>query len=63
MVDEVHAAGRKLFTWTVNQRRDLVRLANWGVDGLISDDPKLLRQIFETGKASETVVRQPSVIT
>jgi glycerophosphoryl diester phosphodiesterase len=63
LVDEVHAAGRKLFTWTVNQRRDLVRLANWGVDGLISDDPKLLRQIFETGKVSETVVRQPSVIT
>jgi glycerophosphoryl diester phosphodiesterase len=63
MVDEVHAAGRKLFTWTVNHQRDLVRLANWGVDGLISDNPKLLRQIFATGKASETVLRPPSVIT
>ncbi len=49
VVDEVHAAGLKLFAWTVNHRRDLVRLGNWGVDGLISDDPRLLRQIFATG--------------
>ncbi len=46
VVDEVHLAGLKIFTWTVNHQRDLVRLANWGVDGLISDDPKLLRRIF-----------------
>ncbi len=63
IVDEAHAAGVKLFTWTVNHRRDLVRLANWGVDGLISDDPKLLRQTFGTGtKASETALRPPSAI-
>ncbi len=46
VVDEVHAAGLKLFTWTVNHRRDLVRLADHGVDGLISDDPRLLRRTF-----------------
>ena len=46
VVDEVHAAGLKLFTWTVNHRWALVRLANCGVDGLISDDPKLLRRTF-----------------
>jgi glycerophosphoryl diester phosphodiesterase len=46
LVDEVHAAGLKLFTWTVNHRRDLVRLADWAVDGLICDDPKLLYQTF-----------------
>lgn len=46
VVDEVHAAGLKLFTWTVNHQRDLVRLADCGVDGLISDDPKLLRRAF-----------------
>ncbi len=63
IVDEAHAAGLKLFTWTVNHQRDLLRLANWGVDGLISDDPKLLRQTFGTGtKASETALRPPSVI-
>jgi len=36
----------KLFAWTVNQRRNLVRLAGWGADGLISDDPALLKSTF-----------------
>ncbi len=46
LVDEAHAAGLKLFTWTVNYHRDLVRLAAQGVDGLISDDPTLLHRTF-----------------
>ena len=46
LVDEVHARGLQLFTWTVNQSTKLLRLASWGVDGLISDDPKLLAETF-----------------
>ena len=46
LIDEVHALQRQLLTWTVNQREDLLRLAAWGVDGLISDDPKLLSRTF-----------------
>jgi glycerophosphoryl diester phosphodiesterase len=60
LVDEVHAAGMKLFTWTVNHQRDLVRLANWGVDGLISDNPKLLRRTFAT--VMESPLRLPSAV-
>lgn len=46
LVKEVHDRGLKLLTWTVNQKRELLRLASWGVDGLISDDPKLLNRTF-----------------
>jgi glycerophosphoryl diester phosphodiesterase len=46
LVDKVHARRLRLFTWTVNKREDLLRLAAWGVDGLISDDPRLLSQTF-----------------
>jgi len=46
MIDAVHRRGLKLFTWTVNQRPDLLRLADGGVDGLISDDPALLSSTF-----------------
>ncbi len=46
IVDEVHGRRLKLFAWTVNQRDDLLRLAAWGVDGLISDDPALLSRTF-----------------
>jgi glycerophosphoryl diester phosphodiesterase len=46
MIDDAHRLGVRLFTWTVNQHRDLLRLAKSGVDGLISDDPALLRRTF-----------------
>jgi glycerophosphoryl diester phosphodiesterase len=46
MTDAVHQRGLKLFTWTVNQRADLLRLAACGVDGLICDDPVLLASTF-----------------
>jgi glycerophosphoryl diester phosphodiesterase len=55
LIDEVHARGRKLFTWTVNNARDLLSLANWGVDGLISDDPRLLvRTLAPQRRATST---------
>ncbi len=46
LIEETHRRKRQLFTWTVNLREDLLRLAEWGVDGLISDDPRLLNQTF-----------------
>lgn len=46
LIDEVHSRNMKLLTWTVNDSRELLRLAGWGVDGLISDDPRLLARTF-----------------
>jgi len=42
LVDQVHNAGRKLLTWTVNDKSAMLRLAEWGVDGIISDETELL---------------------
>lgn len=39
---EVHDAGKKLFAWTVNAKAAMLRLASWGVDGIISDKTALL---------------------
>ncbi len=53
LVEEAHRRKMKLFTWTVNVGEELLRLAGWGVDGLISDDPRLLSQTFpRSGTAS-----------
>ena len=46
LIGEIQARGMKLLTWTVNDEQDLLRLADWGVDGLISDDPRLLARTF-----------------
>ncbi len=42
LVEEVHAAGKKILVWTVNSRREMLRLAKAGVDGIISDDTRRL---------------------
>lgn len=46
LVEEIHASGRKMFVWTVNDERQMRRLAEWGVEGIISDDTALLARTF-----------------
>ncbi|HZQ68012.1 MAG TPA: glycerophosphodiester phosphodiesterase [Terriglobales bacterium] len=42
LIDELHAAARRVFVWTVNTPARMRRFADWRVDGIISDDPELL---------------------
>jgi glycerophosphoryl diester phosphodiesterase len=42
LVNEVHEAGKQIFTWTVNDAGAMDRLAGWGVDGIISDNTELV---------------------
>ncbi len=44
LVEEVHQAGKKLFAWTVNDKASMLRLAEWEVDGIVSDETELLVQ-------------------
>lgn len=45
-----HAAGLKVFPYTVNKRAEIQRLLQLGIDGLITDDPPLVRDCI--GKAA-----------
>ena len=45
----IHSAGRKVFAWTVNDKKSMLYLANWGVDGIISDDTQLLVKTIRKG--------------
>lgn len=47
LVEEVHAAGKLVVSWTVNERSQMLRAAELGVDGIISDDTKLLVETFK----------------
>lgn len=48
LIEQVHNAGRQIMTWTVNSAVEIRRLAAWGIDGLISDDPRLLCAALRT---------------
>ena len=41
---QAHALGLSVVPWTVNERADMQRLMDWGVDGLITDYPDRLRE-------------------
>lgn len=42
LVETLHTAGKTVVTWTVNDPEEMQRVAKLGVDGIISDDTKLL---------------------
>jgi glycerophosphoryl diester phosphodiesterase len=46
LIRRVKGAGKKVIVWTVNDPEDMRRFAEQGIDGIISDDTKLLVQTF-----------------
>jgi glycerophosphoryl diester phosphodiesterase len=48
LVNTTHQAGRKMFIYTVNRKEEMQRLFGMGVDGIITDDPALARQVLGT---------------
>ncbi len=42
-----HLLNMAIHVWTVNEPGDMFRLLEWGVDGIFSDNPKLLKEIVE----------------
>ncbi|MEO6413666.1 MAG: glycerophosphodiester phosphodiesterase family protein [Pedococcus sp.] len=49
IVDRSHALGLDIHVWTVNFGGDMSRGIAWGVDGIITDYPSVLRDIIRKG--------------
>lgn len=47
-VDAAHASGAQVHAWTVNERADMQRLLDMGVDGIVTDRPDLLNEVVAT---------------
>ena len=48
MVRQVRRKGIRVHVWTVNKEADMRRLLDVGVDGIITDDPRLLKKILKS---------------
>jgi len=46
LVRAVHARGLKIGTWTVNTAGEMKRLAEWGVDGITTNNPDVLKGVL-----------------
>lgn len=47
MVDRIHELGMQTHVWTVNFGGDMSRGISWGVDGIITDYPAVLRDVLK----------------
>jgi glycerophosphoryl diester phosphodiesterase len=46
LIRMIHDSARRIFAWTVDDAKSMIRMAGWGVDGIISSDPQLLVETF-----------------
>ncbi len=47
MAKKAKRKGKKLFVWTVNEPREMEKILDLGVDGIITDVPDVLREIVD----------------
>ena len=47
LVENAHKNGMAVNPWTVNKERDIKRLVEMGVDGVITDVPNVAKKVIE----------------
>lgn len=46
MTEQAHQRGQRVNAWTVNTPEQMRKLKDWGVDGIITDDPQLAVKVL-----------------
>jgi glycerophosphoryl diester phosphodiesterase len=57
LIQRAHSHGKEIYVWTVNDPLLMSNLIGRGVDGLITDDPRLARSVLEQ-RAEMTVLER-----
>lgn len=47
LIDAVHRAGKQIHLWTVNDRHEMEKFLDLGVDGIVTDRPDILNEVME----------------
>jgi glycerophosphoryl diester phosphodiesterase len=56
-IHRTHAAGKKVFVWTVNDAVSISRMISLGVDGIITDEPEMARKVVTERSGLSSVER------
>ena len=56
-VRRAHEAGKQVFVWTINDPVSMSRMMSLGVDGIITDEPAMARQVLADRKEMSTAER------
>ncbi len=56
-VRRAHEVGKQVFVWTVNDPISMSRMMSLGVDGIITDEPEMARQVLAEREQLSTVER------
>ncbi|MBN2221029.1 MAG: glycerophosphodiester phosphodiesterase, partial [Vallitaleaceae bacterium] len=51
-VESIHMQGKRVFAWTVNNRKTMTKLMDFGVDNMITDLPLLGREVVYSDEES-----------
>ncbi|HKI20787.1 MAG TPA: glycerophosphodiester phosphodiesterase family protein, partial [Isosphaeraceae bacterium] len=54
LLDDAHAAGREVHAWTIDDPAAMARLMDWGVDGIITNEPALALSVRSERQALPT---------
>ena len=58
-IKAAHRLGVQVHVWTVNERADMERLLDWGVDGIMTDRPDVLAAVLADRRASAAALVSP----
>lgn len=47
LIKEIHQEGKKVWIWTVDEPEEMIRLINMDVDGIITNKPRLLKELLQ----------------
>ena len=53
LIQVLHARGIAVQVWTINAEEDMHRLLDMGVDGIVTDDPRLLQKVLQDRESRE----------
>jgi len=51
LISRLHKKGVPIQVWTINEEADMYRLLEMGVDGIVTEDPRLLMQVLHSRRS------------